>query len=264
MATGAPVGADGAVSVADTDALAGAPLPEGLGSPRVVRTATIEVEVAEGGFDAAFSKVPTIAAGLGGFVASSTSSYAGRDGGHGRHAAGSLVVRVPADQFDAARRQFVELGRLRSQELAGDDVGGRLTDLEARLRNLGAQEEAIRLLMAKTKTIGETIEVQRQLGAVREQIEQLSGEQARLADAVALSTLTLSLAEPGASSAEPAGNGLGAALRRAIDGAETVLAGTIVGLGYAVPLGLLVGLAWLLLRPVVGRRERPLPAPTTS
>lgn len=233
-------------------------LPAGVAGERVVKTASLEVEVASGGFAAAFSKVPTIAAAQGGFVASSSSLQGSEEG---RQAAGTLVVRVPSEHFDAARQQLVDLGDLQSQQLNGDDVGGQLADLDARLRNLRSHEEAIRLLMTKTGTIGETIEVQRQLSTVREQIEQLAAQQARLNDAVAYATITLSLAEPGIAF-NPKGDGspLGDAFGRAVDGAESVLAALIVGLGYLVPLALLAGAGFLVARPFVARR-RPAPAP---
>ena len=248
----APAPGDGG-TVADTDAPAGAPLPQGIGAPKVIKTAIVEIEVAEGRFDLAYSKIPSIAAALGGFVASSTSSQA-EDDDDARQAAGSAVLRVPADQFEAARTELLKLGDLRSQQVKGDDVSAQLTDLDARLRNLRSQEEAIRLLMTKAKTIGETIEVQRQLGGVREQIEQLAAEQARLGDAVAMSTLTVNLHEPGAvARTEPEPSPLGDAVARALRGAQNVLAGVIVSLGYLVPLAVLLAAAWLVARPIRGR-----------
>jgi hypothetical protein len=45
--------------------------------------------------------------------------------------------------------------------------------------------------------------------------------------------------------------------RRAIDGAESIVAGVIVSLGYLVPLGVLAGLAWLVAR----RARRSVNAP---
>jgi hypothetical protein len=260
-AAAAPVAAttdaSGSSVAASGDGDAGAPLPQGIGAPRVIKTASVDLEVPKGRFDAAFSKVPTIAAAHGGFVSSSTSSQAAD--AEDRQAAGSIILRVPADQFDAVRQELVGLGKLRSQQVKGEDVSAQLTDLDARLRNLRAQEEAIRLLMTKAKTIGETIEVQRQLGTVREQIEQLSAEQGRLGDAVALSTLTVSLAEPGAVvQQEGAGSPLGDAVGHALDGAQAVLAATIIGLGYVVPLGLLLAVGWFLSRPFVGRRAEPV------
>lgn len=243
----------------------GAPLPQGIGAPRIIKTATVEIEVPKGRFDSAFSKVPTIAAALGGFVSSSTSSQADQDDTQ-RQAAGSVVLRVPAEQFESARTQLIALGELRRQELKGDDVSAQLTDLDARLRNLRSQEEAIRLLMTKTKTIGETIEVQRQLGAVREQIEQLAAEQARLGDAVALSTITLHLSEPGAVASTEADepSPIAEAFRTAVTGAQNVLAGVIVTVGYLLPLALLLAAGWLIARPFLARRNQPTPAPATT
>ncbi len=250
-----PAAAKAASNEGPEAAAAGAVVPAELGRDKVVKTASIDIEVGKGGFAAAFSKVPTIASANGGFVASSDSFQAG-DGG--RQSAGTLVLRVPAENFDRTREQLIGLGKLQSQHLEGSSVGGQLTDLEARLRNLRSHEEAIRLLMTKTGTIGETIEVQRQLSTVREQIEKLAGEQARLMDAVAYATLTLSLAEPGVKPPGDHGSPLATALTRAVDGAENVLAALIIALGYLIPLGILGGLSWMAAKPAVARRRNPL------
>ncbi len=231
------------------------PLPASIGEPKVIKTAAIEIEVKAKGFESAFSRVSTIAAAHGGFVGSS-SSRASDD--ELRQAAGTLVVRVPAADFDAVRRELVGLGTLRSQQLQGTDVGGELADLDARLRNLRSQEEAMRLLMTKATTVGDTIEVQRQLGEVRQQIEQLSAQQARLGDAVALSTITVSLAEPGVA-VRPVDerSPLAGAFGRAWDGTEAVLGSAIVALGYLLPLAILLGAGWLVARPVLRLRREP-------
>jgi hypothetical protein len=171
------------------------------------------------------------------------------------------VLRIPSENFDAARQQLVALGDLRTQRVGGEDVAGQLTDLDARLRNLRSQEEAIRLLMTKASNVGETLEVQRQLSSVREQIERLAAEQARLADSVALSTLTVSMAEPGVSVNAGPGRSIADAFREALEGAQSVLSGVIIVLGYVVPLALLLALFWLAVRPLVGRgRRQPEPA----
>ena len=117
----------------------------------------------------------------------------------------------------------------------------------------------MRLLMTKTGTIGETIEVQRQLSTVREEIERLAGEQARLNDAVSYSTLTLSLAEPGVV-VEQAGDrsSISDAFSRAWAGAQSVVAGVILVLGYLLPLALLAALAWLAVRPFLPNRSTPV------
>jgi hypothetical protein len=233
-------------------------LPSGLGAPKVVKTATIALEVKKGRFSSSFSQVASIAAANGGFVSSSTSA-AGTDEGQ-RISVGTLVVRVPADRFDETRRQLGGLGRLTSEQLKGDDMSGTLADLDARLRNLRSQEEAIRLIMAKAKTIGETVQVQEQLTAIRDQIERLASEQARLNDAVSLSTLTVSLSEPGAGFVQPKEpSPLATSFERAVNGAEAVAGGLVVSLGYLLPLALLAAFVWLATRPFSARRARVSP-----
>jgi hypothetical protein len=228
------------------------PLPAGIGDPKVVKTAALDLEVRKGRFAGAFDEVASIAAGLGGFVASSTSTAG--TGDDGRLGTGTLVVRVPADRFDDARKRLLGLGTLTREELRGDDVGGQLADLDARLRNLHSQEDAIRALMPTAKSVSDTISVQQQLSTVREQIEQLSAQQARLSDAVAMSTITVTLVEPGAVTGPTDPSPLVASLRQAAHGAEAVAGGTIVAAGYLLPLATLFALGWLLSRPFARRR----------
>ena len=222
---------------------------------KVVKTAVLHVEVGEGRFSRQFSEAATIAATFGGFVASSTSA-AGDDESLD---SGTLVIRVPAESFDKTRDALRKLGKVQREQLSGDDVGGQLADIDARLRNLRAQEEAIRALMAKAKDVNETLTVQNQLGTVRQQIEELSAQQARLNDQVAYSTVTLNLTEPGATINEPTPTGLAGAWRRALDGAEAVLGGTIVSLGYLLPLAVLLLAAGFVARAVWRMRWRGVP-----
>ncbi|MEA3076041.1 MAG: hypothetical protein QOF60_949 [Actinomycetota bacterium] len=216
-------------------------LPAGLGAPKIVKTGSLSVEVKKGAFSSAFSQVATIAANNGGFVSSSSSSSS---------ATGTVVLRIPADRFDDARRQLADLGKVTNEDLKGEDMGGTLADLHARLENLGTQEAAIRLIMGKAKTIGETIQVQDQLSQVREQIERLTSEQARLTDAVAFSTITVSVSEPGVAVVEApkARSPLATSWGRALHGAEAIAAGLIVALGYLLPLAVVAGLGWLIAR----------------
>lgn len=217
---------------------------------RVVRTATLTVEVGGDKFSAAFDRLLALAAANGGFVSSSSTAATGSEVDEGQlPASGTAVLRVPAERFDAVRAAAGDLGKVIGEEVKGEDVGGQLVDLGARLANLRAQEEATRSLMEKTKTVGETVQVQQQLFAVREQIEQLTAQQARLTDAANLSTITATMREPGAFAREPAKSSpLATAFSRAVHGAELVLAGTIVVTGYLLPLSLLAGGAWLLVR----------------
>jgi hypothetical protein len=242
---GAAGGSVGAAPLAQPDAVPPA-------SDRIIRRAELSLEVKRGTFSRAFDEASRVAARHGGFVAGSTSAT-----NEGELASGSLTLRVPAAAFDAARADLGRLGKVERQQLSGEDVGGQLVDLDARLASLRAQEDALRTLMGRATTVGQTLEVQNQLFAVRQQIEVLAGQQAQLRDAVQLSTITVALAEPGVAATRPAegAEGLARSFERAVDGAEAVVGGTIVAIGYAIPLGLLAALAWLGLR-LAARRNR--------
>jgi hypothetical protein len=260
MAAGGGTGASGTDEVASV--VTGAQpqsqpsaIPGAADRQKIVKNATISVQVKKGDFRHAFDSAATTAGAHGGFVVSSDSSTE-KD----KTSFGVLVLRVPSDAFDAVRADLVRLGTVKDEHLTGADVGGQIVDLDARIRSLQLQEDALRQLMAKARTIGETIEVQNQLTQVRQQIEQLSGEKARLVDAAALATIRVELAEPGAavpSQPKPkheAGT-IRHALTTAVDGAETVVAGTIIVLGWLVPISLLALLLWLGARPF--RRRAP-------
>ncbi|MDQ1445976.1 MAG: hypothetical protein QOI20_2440 [Acidimicrobiaceae bacterium] len=262
LAQGTVGGAGGSATDEVADVTAGAPagggsLPAVGGTPgsqpKIVKDATISVEVKKDGYRQAFDTASGVAGAHGGFVVSSDSNTQ-----KGRMSFGVLVLRVPAAAFDAVRTDLLKLGTVKDEHLTGEDVSGRLVDLDAHIRSLQAQEDALRQLMAKARTIGETIEVQNQLTQVRQQIEQLSGEKARLDDAANLATIRLELAEPGVAATPPPKptpqeSPLADALSTSVRGAETVLAGTIVVLGWALPLALLALIGLAVVRPLRNR-----------
>ncbi len=237
------------------------------GALKIVRTGELRVNVGKNGFGAAFDRVASIAAAHGGFVANSSTSTVEKA------RAGELTVRVPADKFDAARRDLGALGTVESQSLRGEDVSAQLVDYDARLKSLTAQEEALRGLLGKATAVGEVLQVQNSLFDVRQQIEQLQAQKANLEQAASLATLQVSLFEPGAAfrpqPTEPE-KGLAGALGRAVDAAESVVSGIIVAIGWLTPLALIALLAWgvsrLLRRRKSGGPAGPAPteAPVTS
>ena len=231
-------------------------LPASAQESQIIRTAELRIELKKGGFREAFERVTFLAGAHQGFVVDSSSERHGDD-----LASGSVVLRVPTDQFDATRKDLAALGEVESEQIKGQDVGAELVDLDARLRNLRAQEESLRVLMEKAANVPETMQVQQNLFGVRSQIEQLAAQEARLKDAVAMATIRVTLAEDGAAvlSTEPEPTGVAAAFDRAIDGAVAVVSALVITIGYAFPLAVLLGLAYLVFR-VARRPARPAAA----
>lgn len=239
----------GSSSVSDGASATGSPLPTAVPASaretQVIRSAELRVELEKGGFREAFERAAFIAGSHQGFVVDS-SSERGSDG----LSSGAVVMRVPAENFDAARKDLAALGKVKSEQLKGEEVSGQLVDLEARLRNLRAHEDALRRLMERSAAVPDTMQVQQNLFGVREQIEQLAAQEARLKDGVAMSTIRIALAESGAAlldDPEPS-TGLTAAFRRAVDGAVAVVSAVIVAVGYLTPLAVFAALGMLVLR----------------
>ncbi len=222
----------------------GATVPK-IGTP-VVKHATLDLAVRRNHLKSAFASANGIAGFLGGFVASSEES----------RGLATVTLRVPADRFEEAMRQLSGLGRVTNRSERGDDVSSTFSDLDARLRNLSAQEGVLQDLMRQAKNIPDTIAVQQQLSAVREQIEQLTGQRNLLDDQATYGTITVAMHGGAAVPVQAATRGTVAqAWHDAVGVTLAIFAGTIVVLGAAVPLGLLalVGFAgWSLVR----RRRR--------
>lgn len=260
--SGAPVepkasaGGGGATSAATADdASAVVPDADAAAGPRIVKKADLTIDVRRNALRTAVDRATSIAERRGGYIASTEVSR-GDEG-----SSGTLSVRVPAAQFDAARRELSALGIVKDERLSGDDVTAQLVDYAARITSLQAQEDALRTLMGRANTVGEVLQVQGQLFDVRGQIEQLQGQQKALADAADFSTITMRLAEPGAPGHDPTATtaprtGLARSVQRAWNAAVAVVGAFIVVVGVAVPLAALALLAWFL-RHIAVRRVRP-------
>ena len=106
----------------------------------------------------------------------------------------TVILRVPVERFDEARRLVRELGsEVVFEGVGGRDVTAEFTDLEARLRTAQATERQLLDILATARTVSDTLEVQRELLDVRSQIEVLQGQLNLLANQTDLATITVRL-----------------------------------------------------------------------
>jgi len=232
-----------------------AAVPAAVIGPRIIKTSTIRIAVPDGTFDDRFQDANQVAARHGGFVASSQSARS-------VHPTGTVVLRVPADQFEATLGELEGMGRVTGEEVSGQDVTAQYVDLQARLRNWEAQETVLLDLMSKSTSIDDSIKVQRSLQDVQLQIEQLRGQLRVLDDQTSYATITVSLRVAGAPVTEPEGT-LSRAWHDATEGFVSVVAAVVVGLGYLAPFAL-VGLFGMIAWRAVRRRDERRSAPEPS
>ena len=181
------VPADGAPSQTSTGSLLTAETQVPNAARKVIRTANIGIVVAD---------VPTSVKAIRSIAASISGAYVSHTeiGGNEPYRISSITLRVPAERFD----ETVERIRAHGREVVAEDVTGRdvtaaFTDIESRLRNAQATEQQLLEIMATSRTVKDTLEVQREVAQVREQIETFQGQLNVLADQAALSTVTVNL-----------------------------------------------------------------------
>ena len=183
----------------DTDAVVGgdaaAPVPDLAAAPgdRIVRQGTMRLEIEEGGFDRAFTRVVDAAGRLGGTVL--TSNASSDDEGL---TSGTVTVRVPADDYDALLTAISGIGEVRERSITSEDVTAEFVDLEARLRHNEAQERFYLSLLDRAESVEDAIAVQQQVQTIQQTIEQLRGRISFLEERTSFSRLTVELFESGA------------------------------------------------------------------
>lgn len=259
LAATAGSGAGAPAPAVDSDA-APAPATDAVvpNGAKVIKTASIGIRVEADSIGTAVAAVSRVAGQTGGFVEATA-----RSGADDEDANAELTLRVPVAQFDAALESLRRVGTVEFEELAGDEVTDQIVDFDARIRSLQAQEEALRALLSKAQGVGQILEVQNHVFNVRTQIEQLQAQRDQLDRQASLATLHVSLFEPGAAVAEErdAKTGLARSVELAVDGAVAVVGGSIVALGYGMPVAVIALLVWLVVL-TVRRRTTSTVSPT--
>ena len=163
--------------------------PDALANRKLIRNATVELEVAK--FDEAVQKITGFANEDRGYVAT-TSSEKQENG----KLKGQIVVKVLPENLDRSLQKLRGLGELKNQTLGTEDITKAYFDTDARLKNARVMEQRlVDMLKKKSDDINDLLQVEKELGRVREQIEQMQGELKFWDSQVQFATVTISLAE---------------------------------------------------------------------
>lgn len=204
----------------------------------IIRTGQVQIEVRV--LEPAIELVQQLARTVGGFVANSSIQS-----GEGQHRQAVLQVKVPASRYDQAVSGLKGIGKLISSTTEAQDVGEEYVDLTARMSNARRLEERlVTLLATRTGKLEDVLAVERELARVREEIERFEGRLRYLRSQVAVSTLTVTLAEPGPVVGEPGSNVIVDALKQAWRNFVGVIASGIAVLGGLVPLAIIAVVGW--------------------
>ncbi len=220
---------------------------------KLIQTAAIHVEVES--YEATRRVLDKQLKDLGGYVANARVEHS-----DGSVSYAELTLRVPADKLVELVSDAAGFGKVLTEQIDSQDVTDSHADLSARLRNAKRLEtRLLELLATKTDGVKHLLEVEGELGRVRQEIERYQGQLERLDDQVSLSTVTLKVstrrvytagAEP--SLGERMSDTLGSSWAALVTAGRVVLLFAVAILPWLVPL-LLAGLA---IRALVMRLRR--------
>src|SRR5438876_1398383 len=164
------------------------PAPE-LANRKLIRNATVELEIVS--FDSAVQKITVFANEEHGYVATTDSEK--QANGKLR---GQAVIKVLPENLNRFLQKIRSLGELKNQTLGTEDVTKAYFDTDARLKNAHVMEQRlIDMLKTKTGEVSDLLQVEKELGRVREEIEKMQGELKYWDSQVQFATVTISLAE---------------------------------------------------------------------
>jgi len=168
--------------------------PEPMGRRIIIRSGDIEFEVES--FDSALATVTKLVTGIKGAFIGTVNSEKLPNG----KVKGSITVRIPPESLDGLvldlRRELGKGGELKGVKLASQDITKQYFDLESRLKAARTMETRLLQIIKEGKgEIKQLLEAEKELGVWRTKIEEFEGEIRYYSNMVALSTLTITLAE---------------------------------------------------------------------
>jgi hypothetical protein len=207
----------------------------------IIRTGNIDIVVED--TEARLAEIGRLAERLNGWVVTSEVRQTSQDA-----KAGSITLRIPADQFDTMVNQVKEMAlEVNWESTNSQDVTEEFVDLASRLGNLEATADRVRAFLDSAENVEEALAVNQELSRLEGEIEVIKGRMQYLSQSAAFSTLTVSLTPDSISQPielagwRPEGTAKDAieTLVRTLQGIADI--GIVVGL-YFIPLALLFGI----------------------
>lgn len=177
---------------------------------RVVKNGGLSIRVEDAAWSA--DEIDRIATRLGGFTASrdindqqvyplsmmrNFQEELPAKGTTGNMRSGTVVIKVPAEKFNEATSAIRGIASVvLNESSSASDVTAQFADLEARIKNKYAEEEAFtKILNTTSGKVSDVLEVTRELARVRGEIEQLETEKKYMESQTDMASITVSLSE---------------------------------------------------------------------
>lgn len=108
----------------------------------------------------------------------------------------SLTIRIPSDKFDSFIKELESgEGKILSKQVNSQNVTGEYYDIQVALKNKETYLEQYRVLLKKTGSVKDLLEVQERIRRLSEEMDVSKGRLAYMNDKVGMSTLQLTLTQ---------------------------------------------------------------------
>ncbi|MCK9591505.1 MAG: DUF4349 domain-containing protein [Methanoregula sp.] len=212
---------------------------------KIIKTAFITIEVND--VPGSVETLKSLAAQKGGYISSTNIQK-----NYNNRLSGSVILRVPAAEFDTTLTGVKALGTVKSASTLGQDVTEEYVDLQAQKVSYQNQLAQYNEIMKKAVKVEDVITVQQQIDRVQTELNRLEGRLKFLDSRIDLSTITVNLQEP-----EPVGGETGysfvSTINEGIAGFFGMISALIIILFTLLPLLLLGGAAYGVYRWRKGR-----------
>ncbi len=207
----------------------------------VIKKGSLSLRVSD--YQIAFEQVKAIVGQEKGFIVSTEVNQAENSA-----RAATIIIKVPSDRFDTTINKLKMIAdHIENETIRGNDVTEEYYDLTARLLNKHKVEQRFQEILKTAKNTKDILDVEKALGDVREEIEQMEGRKRYLSDQVDLSTLNLNIHETHYDISLSEGTFLSKisqGFRKGLNGVGDVL-GFLINIGIAA-IPIWIGLALLV------------------
>ncbi|MHB8126877.1 MAG: DUF4349 domain-containing protein [Desulfitobacteriaceae bacterium] len=198
---------------------------------------------------------------MGGYVVDCQQN--GRESGEYGH----ITAKIPAAKFESYRASILpNIGKILSQSQTANDITNQYYDAQTRLQNWEAEQLRYMEILQQAKTVEDILKVEGALANIRQQIEQLKGQLKLWNNEVDYSTIQIELQSTITSNLkvndpwQPVSwsktwKATQDAVLKTISSTWNVFNYGLVGLGYAFPYLILIGIIYMGYRLLKKRKE---------
>ena len=219
---------------------------------KIIKTASLDLEVKE--FKKYYSFLREKVSASGGYIAQEEQSE------NEYRIANAVTIKVPVDQFDELVFLLSDTAeKMNVKKIMSQDVTGEIFDTKVRVE----AKKQVRLkymdLLKQSKNMEETLQVQREINAVQEEIEAASGRIGNLVHSAVFSTISLNYYQVlNATAKQNQSPGFFTRLLDAFRSGWSWVGQLLVGLVTVWPLYLLIGLVIILIKKLgPAKQEKP-------